>query len=378
MPKVTMMDVFAHRAETSPTMPHILIIEDEPQVRANLREILTLNDFQILTASDGQTGLLAAQDTMPDLILCDVSMPHMDGYGVLQALRQNHQTRHIPMIFLTAQADRPSVRQGMEMGVDDYLAKPFAPKDLLKAVNTQLGKRVQLEAYANTKLDHLRTSLNLALPQELDAPLTQMINTVDRLLYKSISPEDQAEQLKFVRDTGLRLRRTVHNYLLFADLEILSMDHRDHKPSRHVKTLCRQPIVRTTQSLAQSYQREHQLILDLEDAVLAISELKLVKIVEEIVDNAFKFSSQNVYVLGRSVDGFYQIDIIDNGPGLTQQEIAAIGGYMQFDRARHQQIGVGLGIAIAQRLTELNSGQFQIRSELGCETIVTVSLPCSL
>jgi two-component system, sensor histidine kinase and response regulator len=359
-------------------MPHILIIEDEPQVRANLREILNLNDFQTLTAPNGQEGLLAAQDTLPDLILCDVSMPQLDGYGVLQALRQNPQTNHIPMIFLTANSDRPEVRHGMESGAADYLTKPCSPNDLIRAINTQISKRAQLETYANTKLDHLRTSLNLALPQELDAPLTQIVNTADRLLYQPTTPEGQAEQLKFIRDTGLHLHRTIHNYLLFADLEMLAIDKRAHPPSRHVKTLPAQPTIRTAQRVAQNYQRDHQLVLDLEDTVLAISELKLIKIIEELVDNAFKFSSQTVYVMGHLIDGAYQIDIIDNGQGFTQQQIAAIGGYMQFDRAQNQQTGVGLGLAIARHLTQLNGGQFRICSELGCETIVTVTLPsCS-
>jgi two-component system, sensor histidine kinase and response regulator len=373
-----MMDLLTHLYREISTMPHILIIEDEPQVRANLREILNLNDFQTLTAPNGQEGLLAAQDTLPDLILCDVSMPQLDGYGVLQGLRQNPQTNHIPMIFLTANSDRPEVRHGMELGAADYLTKPCSPNALLKAINTQLTKRAQLETYANTKLDHLRTSLNLALPQELDAPLTQMINTADRLLYQPTSPEGQAEQLKSIRDTGLRLHRTIHNYLLFADLEMLAIDERVHSPSRHVKTPCSQPIIRTAQRLAQSYQRDEHLVLDLEDAVLAISELKLVKIMEELLDNAFKFSSQTVYVMGRLVEGAYKIDIIDNGQGFTQRQIAAIGGYMQFDRTQNQQTGVGLGLAIARHLTQLNGGHFHICSELGCETIITITLPtCS-
>jgi two-component system, sensor histidine kinase and response regulator len=359
-------------------MPHILIIEDEPQVRANLRELLNLNDFQTLTAPNGQAGVLAAQDTIPDLILCDVTMPEMDGYGVLQAIRQNPQISHIPIIFLTAHNDRPAIRYGMELGAADYLTKPCPTQDLLKAINTQLAKRAQAETYANTKLDHLRTSLNLSLPQEFDVPLTQIINTADRLLYQPTPPELQAEQLKSIRDTGLRLHRTIHNYLLFADLEMLAIDNPSLAPSRHVKTLCCQPITRTAQRIAQNYQRDQDLMLELEEAILAISELKLIKIVEELVDNAFKFSDQPVYVMGRALEGTYQIDIINNGQGFTQQQLAAIGSYMQFDRAQQKQIGVGLGLAIARRLTQLNGGQFNICSELGCETIVTVTLPCSL
>lgn len=121
-------------------MKKILIIEDEPLIRENIQQILELNEFETVVASDGQSGLDSAKRFLPDLILCDMMMPELNGYEVLAALRQDPATVMTPFIFLTAKADRMDVRQGMELGADDYLAKPFDSEELLKAINTRLER----------------------------------------------------------------------------------------------------------------------------------------------------------------------------------------------------------------------------------------------
>jgi DNA-binding NarL/FixJ family response regulator len=124
-------------------MKKILVIEDEPEMRRNLATILRLEKFHALAAENGRTGVeLAAKET-PDLILCDVMMPVLDGYGVLQALRDNPDTASIPFIFLTAKGEKIDVRSGMNLGADDYLTKPVAKADLLNAIRSRLQRAVQ-------------------------------------------------------------------------------------------------------------------------------------------------------------------------------------------------------------------------------------------
>ncbi|MEO1401788.1 MAG: EAL domain-containing protein [Cyanobacteria bacterium J06635_1] len=125
-------------------MAKILVIEDEPQMRASLAELLELYHFSVVSASDGQVGIDLAQTSKPDLILCDINMPELSGYQVLSQLRDGKDTSLIPLIFLTAKADYAALRQGMELGAEDYLAKPFEPKDLIRAIEAQLKKREQL------------------------------------------------------------------------------------------------------------------------------------------------------------------------------------------------------------------------------------------
>jgi CRP-like cAMP-binding protein/ActR/RegA family two-component response regulator len=121
-------------------MKTILIIEDNLEIRENLAEILELDGYEVITAEDGIEGVSQAQDHLPDLILCDIMMPNLDGYGVLHMLSRNPQTMRIPFIFLTAKAEKVDIRKGMSLGADDYIVKPFDETDLLSAVENRLKK----------------------------------------------------------------------------------------------------------------------------------------------------------------------------------------------------------------------------------------------
>jgi DNA-binding response OmpR family regulator len=126
-------------------MIKILIIEDEPQVRENIQEILDLSGFDTTVAENGKKGLDVAKDICPDLILCDLMMPELDGYSVLTELRKDKTTAAIPFIFLTARAELSDLRTGMELGADDYLTKPFLLDDLLKTIATRLYRQASVE-----------------------------------------------------------------------------------------------------------------------------------------------------------------------------------------------------------------------------------------
>lgn len=126
-------------------MPLILIIEDEPQTRENLALILEMEGFNVLTAGDGREGIEAARRVRPDLILCDIMMAELDGYGVLRELRADPGTLTTPLIFLTAKGDRKDLRLGMELGADDYLSKPVGVDELLGAIRARLERRSETE-----------------------------------------------------------------------------------------------------------------------------------------------------------------------------------------------------------------------------------------
>ncbi|MEO6732619.1 MAG: response regulator [Ferruginibacter sp.] len=123
----------------------ILVIEDNSDIRDNTAEILELAGFKTLTAKDGRQGVDTALKEKPDLIICDIMMPELDGYGVLHLLRKNPETETIPFIFLTAKTERSDFRKGMEMGADDYITKPFDDSELLSAVDVRLRKMEVLE-----------------------------------------------------------------------------------------------------------------------------------------------------------------------------------------------------------------------------------------
>lgn len=123
----------------------ILLIEDDMTVRENTAEILELSDYEVHTASDGLKGVSAAMRFKPDIIVCDIMMPELDGYGVLEQLSINPETQYIPFIFLTAKTDHKDIRKGMDMGADDYLTKPFEEVELISAIESRLAKTAILK-----------------------------------------------------------------------------------------------------------------------------------------------------------------------------------------------------------------------------------------
>ncbi|MAQ76366.1 MAG: transcriptional regulator [Aquimarina sp.] len=121
-------------------MKTILLIEDDTALRENTAELLELSDYTVITAPNGKLGIEHAKAHKPDIIVCDIMMPEIDGYGVLEALSLDHHTSHIPFIFLSAKTEHKEIRKGMDMGADDYLTKPFDEEELMSAIESRLAK----------------------------------------------------------------------------------------------------------------------------------------------------------------------------------------------------------------------------------------------
>jgi len=121
-------------------MKRILLIEDDTILRENTAELLELSNFKVRTASNGKLGVIAAKAYLPHVILCDIMMPELDGYGVLDVLSKDEKTNCIPFIFLSAKTEHEDIRKGMELGADDYLTKPFKESELIGAIKSRLAK----------------------------------------------------------------------------------------------------------------------------------------------------------------------------------------------------------------------------------------------
>ncbi|NER36536.1 MAG: response regulator [Oscillatoria sp. SIO1A7] len=194
-------------------MKTILVIEDEKPVLTNIVEILESGGFQAIGAENGADGIQLAKERKPDLILCDIMMPLMDGHGVLSELRSETATATIPFIFLTAKADKTDLREGMNLGADDYLTKPFRRKELLMAVNARLEKQAaMLERYAGER--NLAETLRSKM-QDLE----QLNQTRDELLMKLI--EDLSNPLSKINLAIKMLKNTPPGASRDRYLEIL-------------------------------------------------------------------------------------------------------------------------------------------------------------
>src|ERR1022692_783391 len=147
-------------------MKKILVIEDNKEVRENIAEILELSDFEVLQAADGKTGVAMALKETPDLIICDIMMPELDGYGVLHLLSKHKETYGVPFIFLTAKSEKADFRKGIELGADDYTTKPFDGTELLNAVEIRLKKTESLKRHLSEGGNKVSEFINTAKKSE--------------------------------------------------------------------------------------------------------------------------------------------------------------------------------------------------------------------
>ncbi len=143
----------------------ILVIEDHPDVRENIEEILELASYDVVTAENGKIGVKKAIDELPDLIICDIMMPELDGYEVLYLLGKNMETAGIPFIFLTAKAEKEDFRRGMNLGADDYLVKPFEEMDLLNTIEKRLKRVEELRGMHTKNVDQFVTEISSQYPK---------------------------------------------------------------------------------------------------------------------------------------------------------------------------------------------------------------------
>ncbi len=361
-------------------MKRILVIDDEEWLREMVHMALAQKGYEVLEAEDGTQGIELARKILPDLILCDVNMDKMDGYLTLSTLRNEPATASIPFILMTGLADHAGMRHGMELGADDYLPKPFVIDALYAAVEARLKKAQTVRQEAEKKLADLRDNISLMLPHELRTPLNGLLayGEILRNETSTLSPQEIAEMGQVIHESGKRLERLIENFLIYAQLELLGSD--PQKISALVKKQTPAPaalVGQRARAQAELVSRETDLQLEVDDSPVPISEEYLAKIVDELAQNAFKFSQPGtpVRVSLKQAPGAVLLQVGDHGLGFSTEHISKVGAYMQFDRKLHEQQGLGLGLTIAKRLTELHGGSLSIESTRGNSTVVTIKLP---
>ncbi|MEH1946350.1 MAG: response regulator [Nostoc sp.] len=363
-------------------MNTILIIEDEPQVRVNIQEILQLSDFETLIAANGKIGLEIAQAKLPDLIICDIMMPELDGYSVLSALRKNEATINIPLIFVTAKAERSDFRHGMDFGADDYLTKPFTPEELLNAIASRLDKHALVERQTQAKLDELRMNIAHSLPHELNTPLNGILGMSQLLMQNCefMPDSEEVEIAELIYTSANRLNALVQRFLLYSDLELISKNPEKVRQIKEKNDRCLAEKIISEIALKKAIEnsRQKDLKLDIQESTVQLPQENLSILIEELLENSFKFSlpSSEIKVMSRREGNKFNLYVIDNGKGMAIEEINTIGAFVQFNRKLWEQQGSGLGLAIVQHIVKLYGGEFTIASIPEKGTTVSVSLPC--
>ena len=362
-------------------MTTVLVIEDEAHLRENIVSVLTFEGFDTLAAADGVIGVELARKQIPDLILCDIMMPRLDGYGVLVALRSEPATSMIPIIFLTAKAGRDDFRCGMALGADDYVTKPFTPDELLEAIAARLERQRLLEQEYRHLMETMRLATGLALPPDLQAPLNSVLGNAGHLMADAphLAPDQVKALAGTIFEATQRLHRRIENYLLFAQLEIIRMD-----PARVIvlRNDCFQRpgslIGQTAREEAARCGRQADLMITAADAPVSVTRENLAKIVQELVDNALKFSATGtpVQVTGCVEGDTYALHVTDCGSGIAEETVHYVMNPPDF---RTKVITLhehpGLGLIIVHHLVQAHKGHLALSGTPDQGTHVCVAFP---
>jgi len=361
-------------------LTHILVIEDEQYIRENLAELLELNGYKVETAEDGMQGLAHALLHQPDLILCDIQMPQLDGYEVLKAIRSSRSLCSTPFLFLTAKTDMPDMRQGMAFGADDYLTKPFTSENLLLAIESRLQREGLRKADLYAQMAEQHQKIAHTARHEYNTPLSGIMGFASLLIdhYDEFSGEDTLSMLEMIRNCSFRLKRSLDNVSLINSLQYLDPSHSEYRFYTTGQTGLDSGVIERQISAVESRQeREVNWHVEVSPAEVAIGEENLRVVLDELLDNAVKFSNPDgsVTLTGRPTGDVYRFTVSNGGRLFKAEDIAQIAPYRQFDRKQYEQQGFGLGLAIIKKLIELNRGSLEIESSADEGTRVMVQLP---
>jgi two-component system, sensor histidine kinase and response regulator len=363
-------------------MSRILVIDDTAEIRSDIGFLLAAEGYEVLEADSGRKGIELAQTWAPDVIVCDINMPHMDGYAVLKQIRNLAVTRITPFIFLTARSERIDVRAAMDAGADDFITKPFQPPELITSVRTQINKTEMRIKETEARIKEFSKNVMTAVPHELRTPLNTVSGYADMLMNQAheVDSDQVVEWAQYIKEAGERLYQLVEHQILYVRLQVAA--HTAEKRAEYAQsrlTDVNELVAMIATQLGDKAGRKDDLKFDLEPApVVAFTYPDLIKILIEVLDNAFKFAPphQPIHLVGRARADSYSICIQDRGRGMTAAQITQIGPYMQFDRDTYQQPGLGLGLAIVQEYLDLYGGRLEIISNPGQGTHVYLHLRC--
>jgi two-component system, sensor histidine kinase and response regulator len=345
-------------------MKLILLIDDDEGIRFSFGETLRSRGHRVIEADSGEAGLELAREQMPDLILTDINMPGGDGQMLLQHIRADPELRGTQVVLMTGRPDRVPARKGMEQGADDFLAKPITAEALFSCVEARLNRadvhwRVEDRVFSN-----LESYMSSQLPHEFITPLAGILGLSEILLsdFSSLSTDEMKDFHDGIHRSALRLQRTVKNYLLILQLEQESKIRVGTELLSHAKL---QTLLKTgVDSALEREDRRADITLRSEKCSIWVQPSDLTQIVEELVDNAFKFSRLGTAVEVR-LGGNGVLLVTDAGRGMSEEEISQIGAFRQFNRDKHEQQGLGLGLTLVQKLAPRNGARFSVESKPG-------------
>lgn len=360
-------------------MKKILVIEDNDLLRENISEILELEGYFVKSAENGKVGIEAALADVPDLIISDINMPLVDGYGVIAALREEESTKTVPFIFLTVKDSLQDMRSGMNLGANDYLTKPFDMTDLLTAVSKRLEMSEQIIAKETEKYNRLKNSVGLPIANIIDDPLRNIERMSEMVTNEVVvlNADEIREISKLIGSSAAKLRKEIVKILYFYRIEALKNNEKELDELKLLKTTQTANRIKSIcEGVASDFGRNSDLYLHVNDGAIQFPQEFLDFTVKELVENAFKYSARNcpVKVMAQPVGGNYEITIQDKGIGFKNSSIDNLEPYTKDQSGYRQGDGLGLGLYDVKSLIHLFEGEISLQSEAGLGSAFILSL----
>lgn len=349
----------------------ILVVDDNPLVSGVVSTLLRQANFQVSVANDGAEAISFLDNNTVDLILCDVMMPKMDGYELYETLRKSPTNAQIPFVFLTALDQKFERAKGSELGIDDYLVKPFEAEELLAVVRGKLKRAgASKEQYNSYRKQVLHT-----LSHELRTPLVA-INTGAELLIDQSKKEEEnktVQLLEAIRRSGARLEKLVSDFIQLQQIEagITERIFNERKSQVTISSVINLVIKRWSAEL-----KEKGFTIALKgsanESTICAFEPHIVDALCRIIDNAVKFSDSVKEIMIET--STKSVTIHDRGCGLDPAQVKkSLAEFQQHGRDKREQQGAGLGLVIASKLLSIAGANLEFEKREGGGSSVKVN-----
>lgn len=353
----------------------VLLVDDEPSLVETLQEILEIHNFETAVAADGYQALDACKEFNPDIILCDILMPKMDGFAFFKQFRESVNA-YTPFIFLTAKSEYSDIRTGMLQGADDYLVKPVRGSEVIQAIETRLLRKSQILSPELKRVEKLEQAIGLITMHEFKNPLTAIIGFLDLIKSKidTIDKDLLEEYLNYIEFGANRIINLLTKVTTWYQMQ--SPANQIHKGEN--RTELSSIVGQIALEIAKKYHRINDLTLLLKYKPLISLSPELIKACfSELIDNAFKFShdGDHVQVSVRSEDLKCIVTIADNGNRSCASELMEYEPFTQFGKKVFEQQGLGIGINISKSIADLVKGEVEFLNNKPHGIVTKVSIP---
>lgn len=361
--------------------PAILVVDDNPLIVNVVTSLLKTQEYEVFGSENGKQALDVLGKHAVDVIICDIMMPEMNGYQLHEAVRVRPEFSHVTFLFLTALSEDDDVCRGKEIGADDYLVKPFEPRELLSVVKGKVLRSKKLKTLAEERFEQYRKRVIHTLSHEFRTPLVAINTGAELLLDQRETAVDTKLKnlLEAIQRGGQRLERLVNDFMILQQIEA-GIPSNMYESKKRVCMLSK--VAELALVSAEDVLKREGFEVKFEDLTnglkVEVYEPHILDALERIIHNARKFSqdrkSIEVCVLKIEHEGI--IEVRDRGIGIDMDRIReALDVFGQLDRDKIEQQGGGLGLAISTRFIKINKGRLDFERRPGGGTTAIVAVP---